>query len=518
MAVTVGGVVIKLLCDSASFQKDWDKADRKIMRIAQGWDRTGKALTRSLTRPLVVGGLAALAYQVNWSNLAKKAGQSIAKHSQDLTGLQRSMNDLKRSGATLGDSFAQSLAPALDAVAQALVPIADNVGKLAVKFAEQGQGTQKMIVGAALLAAGLGPVYRLLALIAKLWVKIGSVKFGAMFAGAAPPQVKVALLAMVTLVGALNAAWAIFHKKADTTRETFKDISGHIKDMVAGSKQLQLMTPKAPGEVGGTLSPEMEAYFKKWDKRTTAADTERARFLGAYVAEEKEIKARIDAIVAQWLFLDELINITVPKLKPKGPRGGLMPEMPKEWTGPTTYFEKPVPTFITGIKAIAAQIEGLAETTQGWGDMWADTVSQAIVDGRMLQLKFSDFFRQIGADIMYMLAKLQLIDPLVKSLNNWLLPLGSAVGAGASAGTGGGGVGGSGLYPGFQSYQPQGQGLSVNVHNHAGAQVDVTSGRSASGAPTVDIVLSAFNAGVGSGKVDRTMSGAYGIRRKSVNR
>jgi len=501
MAITVGGVVIKLMCDSASFQKDWDKAGRTLKKTEREWSRMGTSLTRSITRPLAMAGLAALAYQVNWAGAARSIGKSINKHAQDIGKLKGSMGSLKTAGDALGDSFANAIAPALDDVARALIPVIENVAKLSMKFSEQGQGTQRMIVGMALLAAAMGPALKVGALLLKVIRGILSAKFVVPFSAAVSPIAAGAMLALGAAVALIGVFWNDWGKQVDAMPDKIGKVKDYLDKLVASNKNLQLF-PRARGG---------------------SSDEDVAGFLAPYIAEAKAeaeaFKLSVDELVAYWTWVDEVksrfgrqeysggLGYVGKMFRPSKtgstdmPRGDnqLVPEMDTDWA--SDYV---------------AQFEKMTDVVQGWGDAWADTVSRAIVDGRLLALNFGDFFKQIAADIMYMIMKLQLIDPIVKAImSNFGGRLTETL---VTGGGGGGGSGGGGAPDDLSyvtpSYGNQGMSVTIIDNRAMGDQVKVTR----KGNTLQVLVEDALGRALAAGRLDPAMATAYGSRRMPVRR
>jgi hypothetical protein len=495
MSVTVGGVVIKLLCDSAQFQKEWDNTSRTLKRTEREWNRTGTMLTRSITKPLLLAGAAALAYQINWRNVGVTIGKSISKHSQDLDGLRTSLGHTKDAAAQLGDAFARAVAPGIDAASRAMIPLLNALAKVTEEFAKSGQTTQQMIVSLALVAMALGPIYKLGALILKTWRAIGAIKWAIPFSAAAGTALSGVLLAVGAAIVLCGLKWNDWNSQIDKTPDKIGKVKDYVDKLVASTENLQLF-PRAEG--GGSSDAEVAGFLQPFIDQAKAA------------AEAFKNSEEAAASLAMWLrTVDDMYGKMAPKWNKTPARGGDTMPIGAPVTGPSmdawrTYSDEFIRRF-----------EDMEAIVQEWGNEWADTVSQAIVDGRLLQLNFGNFFRQIAADIMYMILKLKMIDPIVKSIMD---RFGISITKGLTGGEGGEGTGtGSGSIPGYPN-PSAGPSLGLNVQiidNRAmGDQVKVTRKGNTLQVLVEDAVGRAINAG----RLDPAMATSYGMRRQSVRR
>ncbi|MBE9509130.1 MAG: phage tail tape measure protein [Chloroflexi bacterium] len=175
------------------------------------------------------------------------------------------------------------------------------------------------------------------------------------------------------------------------------------------------------------------------------------------------------------------------------------------------------------LKDFVAKFEHFEHIIQSWGDTWAWTITDAIMQGRLFQLKMRDFIEYIIADILRLILYLEMIQPIVQALQKALnlknITYGplfdpTAQPEAATAGAGG-----------------QGQSYGMGLGSSSGPMVQIIDARG-SGAPISTQVVSgaggrkilrvmvedAVNAGYAGAAFDRTMQRRYGLRVRGVGR
>jgi len=472
MSVTVGGVVIKLVTDSKSFQRDWDKASKKIKRSAREWDNMGKSLTRNITRPFAAAALGALALNVSLTKVAEGVAKIVGAESQKLPGFQERIENIKAAAERLVQSFTRAFLPTLDKLFGVLGPIMTRLTKMLDALAKADPALRNTAAAAIILAAATGPILRLAAAFKVLTVSIGNLN-----------KSNLILLGIQALVVAGIFAWEKWGPKSKEATDTAVAGLGGVADGLEDVSALQKDTAA-------------------WWKRILQNAEDAAAGMANWRFEVSEISRGIRGDMNKQLRTPRAMNGDMPS-------DDLV-------TPALRTTDKQMPTFLGKWRTYAMEFAhswaGMQEVVQGWGDTVADQIARAIVAGDLLKMKFKDIFRSIAEDIAFMLIKLRLIQPLVNGLNSWLDMPSSNSGL-TPVGEGGPELG-PGLYD-MGSYSSS-NAMNVQIIDNRVSGDDIKVERDGS---TLRVMVSdALHNALMTGKLDDAMAKSYGVRRRSARR
>lgn len=178
---------------------------------------------------------------------------------------------------------------------------------------------------------------------------------------------------------------------------------------------------------------------------------------------------------------------------------GEMPDIP--WQGP---IQQDAVKVTNQIKKWAQGLDDLEGAIQGWGEMWADTLSQAIVNGNLLKVKFHEMIESMIADLIRLALMKEIFQPAVSGIQNWLgIPL-TGPAATATGTTIQGGYGG-GMPP-------------ITIINNSSAQVSAQPAGASQGGGVQIIVEEVVNSSIATGAFDRSLGGRFGLAAQGIGR
>jgi len=168
-----------------------------------------------------------------------------------------------------------------------------------------------------------------------------------------------------------------------------------------------------------------------------------------------------------------------------------------------------IPKIAGPIQSFLADIKGLQNATESWGDSWAQTIADAIQQGNLLQLTWRDWIGQMINDLYRLLAMKYITNPIKDAIGGWVNP------SGVTKGTPGGG--GTEIQP-LEGRIGYGGGVGkVIVNNYGGNPIDVKRKPSIYG-EDIEIVVGKMKEAFASGGLDPAMATNYGLSRMGVRR